>query len=138
MGSNLRAFSGKNILLRTNLLVCLTIIVGFVLTAVLSYQTSYNASLASIEQVSALTSEGIYHQMAMTFTKPVNISLTMANDTLLKSYLEEEKARLEEDAYIAAISRYLNAYQKQYGYDSVFWSRRLPAAIIILMGLTGF
>ena len=120
MGSNLRAFSGKNILLRTNLLVCLTIIVGFVLTAVLSYQTSYNASLASIEQVSALTSEGIYHQMAMTFTKPVNISLTMANDTLLKSYLEEEKARLEEDAYIAAISRYLNAYQKQYGYDSVF------------------
>lgn len=80
----------KNILMRTNLLVCLIIIVGFLLTAVLSYRANYSASLQNIEEVSSLTSEGIYYQMATTFTKPVNVSLTMANDSLLREYLSGE------------------------------------------------
>lgn len=110
----------KNILLRTNLLVCLTIILGFVLTAILSYHANYSAALKNIEQVSTLTSEGIYYQMTNTFTKPVNISLTMANDSLLKAFLRQEPDRLSDEGYIAGIQEYLAAYRNKYGYDSVF------------------
>lgn len=84
----------KNILMRTNILVCLVIIIGFTTTAVLSYQANYTASVQNIEQVSALTSEGIYYQLTSIFTKPVNISLTMANDSLLKGFLADEKRSL--------------------------------------------
>lgn len=110
----------KNILMRTNLLVCLVIIIGFLLTAVLSYRANYSASLENIEQVSSLTSEGIYYQMSSTFTKPVNISLTMANDSLLKDVLQKEKQHMDEREYINTIKEYLQAYQEKYAYDSVF------------------
>ena len=66
----------KNILMRTNLMICAVIVVGFLLTAVLSYRANYTASLQNIEQVSTLTSEGIYYQIDTTLTKPLNISLT--------------------------------------------------------------
>ncbi|WP_130861999.1 sensor domain-containing diguanylate cyclase [Bacilliculturomica massiliensis] len=110
----------KNILFRTNALICLIIIAGFLVTAVLSYRANYSASLENIEQVSVLTSEGIYHQMASVFTKPVNVSLTMANDSLLKEYLMEEPDHLEDQSYTDTISGYLMAYKVKYGYDSVF------------------
>ncbi len=96
----------KNILLRTNLLICVVIIAGFLMTAVLSYRANYSASLENIEQVSNLTSEGIYYQMNSAFTKPVNISLTMANDSLLKEFLATEAEHLANKEYIETIRRY--------------------------------
>ena len=111
----------KNILLRTNLLICMVIIAGFLMTAVLSYRANYSASLENIEQVSTLTSEGIYYQMNSAFTKPVNISLTMANDSLLKEFLATEAEHLANKEYIETIRRYLGGYQNKYNYDSVFW-----------------
>ncbi len=110
----------KNILLRTNVLICLIIVVGFALTAALSYRANYSSSLKNIEQVSTLTSEGIYYQMSSTFTKPVNVSLTIANDSLLKDLLSQEEAREEDEDYIKTIKEYLRSYQKKYDYDSVF------------------
>ncbi len=110
----------KNILMRTNILVCLVIIIGFTTTAVLSYQANYTASVQNIEQVSALTSEGIYYQLTSIFTKPVNISLTMANDSLLKGFLADEKTQLDNQVYIETIREYLDAYRAKYQYDSVF------------------
>lgn len=71
----------NNKLFRTNLLVSIILIVGFIFTAILSYRANYQASLVNIEQVSSLTSEGIYYQIAGMFTRPVNISLTMAHDS---------------------------------------------------------
>lgn len=110
----------KNILLRTNLMVCVVIIIGFCLTAVLSYQANFDASLQSIEQVSSLTSEGIYYQLTTTFTKPVNISLTMANDSLLRDLLSNEASHLDDEDYIERLQEYLGNYQEKYSYDSVF------------------
>ena len=107
-------------MLRTNILVCLIIVAGFLVTAVLSYQANYSASIENIEQVSRLTSEGVYYQMSSTFTKPVNVSLTMANDSLLKDYLSREEGHLEEAGYIDILREYLKGYQAKYGYDSVF------------------
>ncbi len=110
----------KNILFRTNLLVCLIIIVGFLLTAALSYQANYSTSLTNIEQVTALTSEGIYYQVSGLFTRPVNVSLTMANDSLLMDALENETDHLDDPGYVDTIREYLDTYRKKYGFDSVF------------------
>lgn len=110
----------NSILVRTNLLVSTIIIIGFLITASLSYQANYRASLANIEQISSLTSEGIYFQIMSIFTKPVNISLTMAHDQLLIDYLSNETKHLDNPDYTETITDYLNAYKQQYGYDSVF------------------
>lgn len=110
----------KNILLKTNVLVCIIIVAGFLVTAVLSYQANYSSSLENIEQVSDLSSEGIYYQMNNIFTKPINISLTMANDSLLRDCLNEEKDQFYSDEYVNTIKEYLGSYQKKYNYDSVF------------------
>lgn len=110
----------NNILLRTNLLVCLLITIGFLMTAVLSYQANYSAAIQNIEQVSTLTSEGIYYQISSTFTKPVNVSLTMANDSLLKELLRAEADNMHAPGFIDTVREYLHAYQMKYGYDSVF------------------
>lgn len=110
----------KKGLLRTNLLVCFIIIIGFLLTAVISYKTNWDVFEKDVEQVSNLTMESISHQIDSNFTKPVNISLTMANDSLLKEFLAEEADHLEDAAFIQTMRAYLDAYRVQYGYDSVF------------------
>lgn len=79
--------SKKNILIKTNILVCLIILAGFLLTAILSYRANYSSALENVEQITDLTSEGIYYQLSTIFTKPVNVSLTMANDSFLKIIL---------------------------------------------------
>lgn len=110
----------NNRLFKTNALVSLILIIGFALTAMLSYRANYQASLDSIEQVSSLTAEGIYYQLSTKFTKPVNISLTMAHDSLLKNHLLEEPSRLEDEEYIRTTKTYLDTYREKYGFDSVF------------------
>lgn len=110
----------NNRLFKTNVLVSLILVIGFALTAMLSYRANYEASLDSIEQVSSLTAEGIYYQLSTKFAKPVNISLTMAHDSLLKNHLLEESSRLEDEEYIKTTKTYLDTYREKYGFDSVF------------------
>lgn len=112
-------FMKKNSLVWTNFLVCLIIAAGCLLTAVLNYRANYAMSRQTIEHVCALTSESIYYQMERIFIKPVNVSLTMANDSLLQQVLREE-SRLDDGGHLETIRQYLSAYQKRYGYDSVF------------------
>lgn len=110
----------NNRLLKTNLLVSIILIVGFSITAIISYRANYQASLNNIEQVSSLTAEGIYYQLNKIFTRPVNISLTMAHDSLLVNYLSQEAANMENEGYVEPIREYLETYRKKYGFDSVF------------------
>lgn len=110
----------NRILLRTNLLICAILLIGFLLTALLSYRANYSAAIENIEQVSTLTSEGIYTQISSIFTKPVNISMTMANDSLLKTLLSKEREGPEDETFLKPLKQYLNAYRLKYGYDSVF------------------
>ncbi|WP_262396670.1 sensor domain-containing diguanylate cyclase [Zongyangia hominis] len=106
--------------MRTNFLVCTVIIIGFVITAWIGYQSNQGIFREDMERVSTLTSEGIYHQIDSIFTKPINISLTMANDSLLKSFLLGEQQHLEDQEFIDTMRVYLNAYREKYSYDSVF------------------
>lgn len=110
----------KNMLLRTNLFVCIIIVFGFIITSLISYHSNRGIFRKSAESVSALTSDGIYHEIDSIFTKPINISLTMANDTLLKNFLWEEKIHEDDAAFIQTMRNYLLAYRDQYEYDSVF------------------
>lgn len=107
-------------LLRTNVLVCVVLLLGFSVTAFFSYRANYQSSLNSIEQVSSLTTEGIYYQLTALFTKPVNVSLTMAHDSLLVSHLSDEGNHLEDGEYVETIKAYLETYKVKYGFDSVF------------------
>lgn len=66
----------NSILVRTNILVCLVIILGFAVTSVISYRSNHGIFRRDVENVAALTSEGVYYQVESIFTKPVNISLT--------------------------------------------------------------
>lgn len=110
----------KNVLFRTNLAVCIVIVIGFIITSAISYKSNQGIFEKDIESVSRLTSEGIYHQIDSIFTKPINISMTMANDSLLKEFLEGEELHLEEQGFIGTMRGYLNAYRDKYEYDSVF------------------
>lgn len=107
-------------LLHININITLILIIGFALTAILSYRANYQASLDNIEHVSSLSAESIYYRLTTTFTKPVNISLTMAHDNLLVRHLADEKRHSDDAAFIKTTRDYLQTYQKKYGFDSVF------------------
>lgn len=107
-------------LLKTNVLISVILIIGFILTAFFSHRANYRVSLNTIEQVSSLSMDGIYYQLSSLLTKPVNIALTMAQDRFLVDHLLREQDQLDDDAYIQAIRRYLLAYRERYRFDSIF------------------
>lgn len=110
----------KNVLLQTNIFICTVIIMGFLLTSFISYRSNTGIFKQDTEHISELTLDGIYHQIDSIFAKPINISLTMANDSLLKTFLTEEGARGDEEAFIQTMRSYLLTYKEKYLYDSVF------------------
>ncbi len=110
----------RKLLLRTNLALCALLAVGFTAVSALNYSSNIKTFWKSVEHVSSLTSESISHQINSYFTRPVSVSMTMANDSLLKHLLAEEMDRLDDETYVARLQEYLNAYREQYGYLSVF------------------
>lgn len=111
---------GKNTLLRTNIFICIIIIVGFAITSIVSYRSNRGIFKKDVENIATLTSEGIYYDIDAIFTKPINISSTMANDSLLKNFLLKEENKENNEAFVETMRNYLNAYKEKYSYDSVF------------------
>lgn len=107
-------------LLKTNLLVCTIIALGFAITSVISYRSNFGVYQKDVEQVSTLSSDGLYNEITSVFSQPVSVSLTMANDSLLKSFLEQENSGVNDVAWMDDMQDYLNAYRLKYNYDSVF------------------
>lgn len=107
-------------LIKTNLYISIVLVIGFVLTAILSYRANYQMSLDNMEQVTSLSAEGIYYQVTTRFSKPVNVAQTMAHDSLLVDHLSAEADHLEDEQYIETIRQYLTAYRDKYDFDSVF------------------
>lgn len=110
----------KNMLLRTNILVCTIITIGFIVTSMISYHSNTSIFKKDVEHVTMLTSEGIYYKLDKILSEPVNVSLTMANDSLLKSFLAIEALHLNDASYTQKMQEYLSAYRDKYSYDSVF------------------
>ncbi|MEG2570398.1 MAG: diguanylate cyclase [Clostridia bacterium] len=107
-------------LLHTNILVCVIITIGFAITSFVSYRSNFGIFQNDIEKVSTLTSDGIYSDIDDAFSQPVSVSLTMANDSLLKNFLKNETSNLNDKAYLREMQDYLSAYREKYSYDSVF------------------
>ena len=110
----------KHSLLKTNILVCTIILIGFFITAVVSYRSNIGVFEKDVEHVSTLATEGINSQIESIFSRPVSVSMTMGNDQLLKTFLTRETKHPGNRAYIAEMQTYLDAYRKKYNYDSVF------------------
>lgn len=110
----------KGALLATNLVVAAIIVLGFIITSVISYKSNIGIFERDIEHVLELASDGIYSKIDHIFTQPISVSLTMANDSLLKEFLNEENEQLVEDEYVLRFREYLCAYKDKYLYDSVF------------------
>ncbi|HGM3505847.1 TPA: diguanylate cyclase [Clostridioides difficile] len=110
----------KNTLLHTNVIVCIIITLGFIATSVIGYQSNTNIFKNDIEHVSTLAAEGIYYQIDKLLSEPINVSLTMANDSLLKNFLDGEQEHINDEEFIYKLQDYLNVYKNKYSYDSVF------------------
>lgn len=110
----------KNTLLHTNVIVCVIITIGFIATSVIGYQSNTNIFKNDIEHVSTLAAEGIYYQIDKLLSEPINVSLTMANDSLLKNFLDGEKEHINDKEFVYKLQDYLNTYRNKYSYDSVF------------------
>jgi len=101
---------------RTIILISLVIIFGIFIVSLWNYN-NYSAIIRDdILNITKLTSTNMYSQIDKELTKPIFVSLTMANDGFLKSWIQEEKERSEEE-----LTRYLNGIKEKYDYHSVFF-----------------
>lgn len=110
----------KHILAKTNIFICIIIIIGYLITSFVSYNSNHTMLKKDIEHISDLSSESIYHKIDSLFTKPINISLTMANDTFLMQHMKNENALTDDANFVKTITDYLHAYKVKYNFDSVF------------------
>lgn len=58
----------RNILLQTNLFVCIVIVLGFTVTSVISYKSNKGIFELDVERVSTLTVDGINNEINAVFT----------------------------------------------------------------------
>ncbi len=109
----------RKLKISANILICVIILVGFVAVAVTSYNTYSNIINDDIVNISKLTSTNIYSDIRNELTKPIFVSLTMANDSFLKKWLKNEETG---DAVVhqAELQQYLLGLKQKYDYDSVF------------------
>lgn len=109
-----------HILKHTNIIISAIILIGFFIISFANYYTYSKVIKDDIENISKLTSSNIYAEINSELTKPIFVSLTMANDAFLKSWLREESIHEDDPAYIEKLRRYLSDLQKKYNYNSVF------------------
>lgn len=105
--------------LSTNILICAIILVGFVAVTLTSASTYSDIINDDIMNISKLTSTNIYSEIRNELTKPIFVSLTMANDNFLKQWLKTEKTNNTPE-HQESLRQYLMGFKEKYGYDSVF------------------
>jgi diguanylate cyclase (GGDEF)-like protein len=93
--------------------------VGFVSSSIIIYQYNIDAFRKDTEQIANLTSESIYYQGKSYFAEYISVSKAMANNSMLKRFLEEETENLDVN-FLKQIQNHLNAYKKQYNYASAY------------------
>ena len=74
------------------LAISITIIVGFILSALLSVFLFQDLFKKDIEAVSELTSENIFVNINNLMDRPINVSIAMANDTFLRNFIKKENS----------------------------------------------
>ena len=110
----------KKVKIRINFLICLIILVGFIAVGFTSYNAYSTVIKDDIFNISKLTSTGIYSDIRNELTKPIFVSLTMANDSFLKTWLKDEGSGNISSGHEKALQNYLLGLKNKYGYNSVF------------------
>lgn len=103
-----------------NLLICSVILIGFFAVAITNYNTYSRIIKDDIVNISKLTSTNIYSDISNELTKPIFVSLTMANDSFVKNWLQEEAAGDVSQSHQRKLIDYLFGIKDKYGYDSAF------------------
>ena len=102
------------------LVIAFVIIGGFTMSAFFSYFSFQTLFKKDVEAVSELTSENIFVNINNLMDRPINVSLAMANDTFLRSFMLKEEERKLTPGDLELLRNYLESYQKKYCFDSVF------------------
>lgn len=105
---------------KINILIGLIIFMSFSLTAAINFHNYSNVIMDDIENISKLTSTNIYSTINNELTKPIFVSLTMANDSFLKDWLLEEKLHPNDSEHQKYLIEYLKGLRIKYDYNSVF------------------
>lgn len=100
---------------RISLIVSLIVLIGSLLTAFVTYRSYSDIVKTSAESISELSAMGVYSEINNELTKPIYVSLTMAEDTFVKDWLTREDVSNEDE-----ITEYLMGLHNRYGYSSVF------------------
>ncbi len=111
---------GKNSLLKTNIILCVVIALGFIVTSIISLNSNKAILKQNVEQISQVTSDGICFEINSAFTKPVTVATTMAGSSLLHAFLSREGQHINDPAFVQEMKEYLLSYKKEYGYGYVF------------------
>lgn len=111
----------KHIIMNVNLAICLIIFFGFLSTALYNFNTYSKIIDDDIKNISMLTSTNIYSEINNELTKPIFVSLTMANDSFLINWLSHEERVYSDEKYLQKLQDYLLGIKEKYQYDSVFF-----------------
>lgn len=100
----------KNIKYKINLLVSTIIIFGFIAIIFINYNNYSKIIKDDIKNISKLTSTNIYSDINNELTKPIFVSLTMANDSFLKDWLLEETSMINDEKHLVKLQNYLKGF----------------------------
>lgn len=107
-------------LIHTNVIISVIIIIGFIATSIISYNSNIGMYKDNIKHVSTLASDSLYNKIESAISKPLHVSFTMSDDAFLKDYLKSGENNQNDANHTATLSNYLNVYKEKYGYDTVF------------------
>lgn len=100
---------------KINVVITLLIVIGFFASIMVSYKTYSEIIRDDIKNISKLSSSNIYSEINNELIKPIFVSLTMANDSFLKEWLNTES-----DDHLDSLQSYLKGIERKYNYNSVF------------------
>lgn len=103
------------------LAISITIIVGFILSALSSVFLFQDLFKKDIEAVSELTSENIFVNINNLMDRPINVSIAVANDTFLRNFIKKENSYGFGDHELESMQEYLRTYKNKYNFDTVFF-----------------
>lgn len=105
----------KNKFAKIKIIISFIILFGFIAVAMTNYSSYSKIIKDDIHNISKLTSTNIYSEIDNELVKPIFVSLTMANDSFVNNWLNNENNSDEEE-----MIKYLDGIKKKYHYDSVF------------------
>lgn len=110
----------KRSMFKATAAIFIILAVGVAVISAIVYNTYATLTRAYTEQITDLTADAVYNRIDAELSKPVDVSLTMADDVLLIDLILKETENPDDEEYIRVIAEYLNAYQKRYGYEAIF------------------